>query len=1621
MPILHLHLKDVLYATYLIAILSSLYTAHSFFRESIIPLLAMFFIIRLLQYFGREKDKRNFKSLSDLRKVINDGKQTLPGFKDGYITTRDGTRLYYQRCGYGPKIVFLSNGLGAREWMWWNFMQKAHHLLSEVTFISWDYRGMFASSAPPPGKLSVRDHTEDLLDLMNILGIDRAHCIIGWSTGVQVALQFAGMYGERVDRLVLMNGAHGHTLHSALQPIVMIPGLAEVLSMVCFFLRSVTSGWWDRVGSFIYSQETILRMITRVYAILYGNALLEWAPLLYFADAFSYQGVANSRHTHFTLQMFQELDAHSAFHLLPEIKTRTLIIGGFLDALTPIYHSFTMHARLPNSSLFIKMLGSHFTMFEFPDEVPNVILNFLAERVDNHYLTEQERITAWNQAVENEIILNELNSKNEEFLQNKESIEGQDQQNVVQQVPSSQINNPSNDDDDDFRLISNLKLQAKQFVKNQKYLSQVANFISTCYSSLPISSLLLVVVLMPFVYSASPFTISLLLLTKIILVSQQQKNKFFSKEALRTLQHEQRQKIKYSSLSPPQAFLSTSNSPQKRSKTPTSTHQLFTPPTTQVDEDINKSFNEEPNGMSENTSQENLQNLDPFDDKKEAPPGILHCVCTEREDIVKSTDFVSFASKIFKRIVSPLSFPPSPDVPPLPLQKVLSMSPHRLVSLFDSTQCQKRKKSTDKEALLTSITDARKAETPYLLAYSPRHTPALLFGSQHVSRSGLSGQAASAIRLLKQHQVHRMYRNQEKCRMGVCDCHLAKRVCLIGSSNKSTRNHLSEVLAKQQLQQHMESQKSMMMHGGTPIHDSKTAKSSKKAKKFTSAIDINTSDQIHDQSFRSDSLTKFSPLDQATCPKNNFFMSGTSSLSYPHREIFSPSSSSCSSLCGDGETPHKDGEDTRKFLNSPTHPSLQHHAHEEYTFWEDLGVIDHSCPDCIQKHAEGSWPAACFTCRKKTKKSSARRNRVCTRQQRQTSSDEMSTRSHMPSPFFLHHSSATYLEESHRKDKLYRRKHRNKRQQYVYRHDLYNQTHIYKQTYHQSLATGEVTDRSHTSYLPSIAHSTNDKLDTQKDDATSPCLTSCTSPPRQQIVDDIDEQHTLPALSLPISSRQTFAHPTATSLSMPTPSNENASALPKYQNVPVEHLFNSFDNDADSPRETTRPLIGQASKTVCASPPLSISTCDPHKDAFLSMGLTSSLSNQHASNHQATNTANKSSGFNSLSLSPLTMDLAEKTQNVLSFSSIESTSHIPVHVQNALSSGAQQDTFFHNMEDDLAEENDKPMSHLPSSHQIFSDSSLHKSNRANLLAASSLSSNSHFMSPPQSLTNASNYEKIVLHSPTNSRTQVVHSSLLLFANPGDATEVIPDRPPPPPHQNLQLPSLPYRLNGSVSSPSVLSNHQNADTLRNSSFSNCSSKHHKNVSANQSPYENRMSRGRGQGARSEKSIVINPTNNDNTSICSASQKNKSSQQQVSSPLSSKSSSASHFALKQQKQEHNKHFPPAVETRTSAASSSSSSPSVVSPLLLSAPRHDSLRQESGFRKEEIRDAEFGKEKEHFILEEQKQVTDSQNLKNINICDQTSDCELPANSSTELATVILVEAMSPPSALIQPTVIQ
>lgn len=111
--------------------------------------------------------------------------------------------LYYEIHGAedAPPLV-LSSGLGGSASYW---APNIGALAEHFRVIAYDHRGTGRSDRALPDKVTVDDFADDILGLMDALGIERAH-IVGHAAGGVAGLALAVKAPDRLDRLVVVNG-----------------------------------------------------------------------------------------------------------------------------------------------------------------------------------------------------------------------------------------------------------------------------------------------------------------------------------------------------------------------------------------------------------------------------------------------------------------------------------------------------------------------------------------------------------------------------------------------------------------------------------------------------------------------------------------------------------------------------------------------------------------------------------------------------------------------------------------------------------------------------------------------------------------------------------------------------------------------------------------------------------------------------------------------------------------------------------------------------------------------------------------------------------------------------------------------------------------------------------------------------------------------------------------------------------------------------------------------------------------------------------------------------------------------------------------------------------------------
>lgn len=118
--------------------------------------------------------------------------------------TVDG--LHYELHGgpiAGREVVLLSSGLGGSGAFWGPQMAA---LTARWPVVTYDHRGTGRSVRElPPGPYGVDDMAEDMVRVMDALGLAKAH-VVGHAAGGNAGLALALSHPDRLGKLVVVNG-----------------------------------------------------------------------------------------------------------------------------------------------------------------------------------------------------------------------------------------------------------------------------------------------------------------------------------------------------------------------------------------------------------------------------------------------------------------------------------------------------------------------------------------------------------------------------------------------------------------------------------------------------------------------------------------------------------------------------------------------------------------------------------------------------------------------------------------------------------------------------------------------------------------------------------------------------------------------------------------------------------------------------------------------------------------------------------------------------------------------------------------------------------------------------------------------------------------------------------------------------------------------------------------------------------------------------------------------------------------------------------------------------------------------------------------------------------------------
>jgi 3-oxoadipate enol-lactonase len=251
--------------------------------------------------------------------------------------------LHYQIDGQpqGTPLVFI-NSLGCDLHIW---DQVVYLFKDQYRIIRYDKRG-HGQSDTPPGPYTIRDHSNDLADLLSELKVDRA-ILVGISVGGLIALDFTLLHPGIVRALVLCDTA---------------PKIGT------------TELWNERIltvherGLVAMGEAVISRWFTPAFKENRFSDYQEWLDMLYRTPLEGYVA---------TCAALRDADLSGA--ILGTIPVPTLVICGEQDVVVSPAQTKEWAAFIPQARVTVIEGAAHLPCIEQPKLMGNVIGKFLRE------------------------------------------------------------------------------------------------------------------------------------------------------------------------------------------------------------------------------------------------------------------------------------------------------------------------------------------------------------------------------------------------------------------------------------------------------------------------------------------------------------------------------------------------------------------------------------------------------------------------------------------------------------------------------------------------------------------------------------------------------------------------------------------------------------------------------------------------------------------------------------------------------------------------------------------------------------------------------------------------------------------------------------------------------------------------------------------------------------------------------------------------------------------------------------------------------------------------------------------------------------------------------------------
>ena len=258
----------------------------------------------------------------------------------------NGVKLAYSDSGEGSPVMVLLHGFPLNRSMW-DGQFGSLRALGRV--IAVDLRGFGASEGSDVEVLSMAQHADDVMALLDQLGVSEPVVVAGLSMGGYVALAFWRKYADRVRALVLADTRAGADTEE---------GRAGRLTLAGKVIEANSPA--------PAADASMPRMFAPTFSLENPIAIQLRAMM----TGTTPQGVAGGLHG---------MAARPAsLDLLPGINVPTLVIVGEQDVTTPPSEAQILADGIANAKLAVIPAAGHMSNMENPDEFNQALTSFIS-------------------------------------------------------------------------------------------------------------------------------------------------------------------------------------------------------------------------------------------------------------------------------------------------------------------------------------------------------------------------------------------------------------------------------------------------------------------------------------------------------------------------------------------------------------------------------------------------------------------------------------------------------------------------------------------------------------------------------------------------------------------------------------------------------------------------------------------------------------------------------------------------------------------------------------------------------------------------------------------------------------------------------------------------------------------------------------------------------------------------------------------------------------------------------------------------------------------------------------------------------------------------------------------